>query len=92
MRSVENLIYAAHQDDGRPTPVFTPPPRKVDQVSILLASISPTLDDALLYESLWDRAEIGKFKSSIESSNGTTSQFLVYDDTEATEPSTENDF
>ena len=52
MRSVENLIYAAHQDDGRPTQVSTPPPRKVDQVFILLAIISPTLDDALLCDSL----------------------------------------
>ena len=52
MRAVENLIYAAHQDDGRPTQVSTPPPRKVDQVSILLAIISPTLDDALLCDSL----------------------------------------
>ena len=32
------------------------------------------------------------FKSSIGSTNGTTSQFLVDDDTEATEPSTNDDF
>ena len=52
MQAVETLIDAAHQDDGRPRPVFTPYPRKVDQVSTVFASISSTLDDALLYDSL----------------------------------------
>ena len=88
MLVVETLINAAHQDDGRPRPVFTPSPCKVDQVSIVLASISPNLEDALLYDSLQDRSEMIKFKSYIGSTNGKTSQFLVNDDTEATEPST----
>ena len=70
----------------------TPSSLKVDQLSTLLSIISPTLDNALIYDSLRDRAEMGKFKSSIGSTNGTTSQFLVDDDTEATEPSTDNDF
>ena len=35
---------------------------------------------------------MGKFKSSLGSTNGTTSQFLVDDDTKAMEPSTDNDF
>ena len=56
MRSVETLIDAAHQDYGRPRPVFAPSPREVYQVSTVLASISPTLDDALIYESIRDRA------------------------------------
>ena len=56
-----------------------------------MTSISPTLDYELLYESLWDRAEIVKFNSSIGSTNGTTRQFLVDDDTEETEPSTDDD-
>ena len=34
---------------------------------------------------------MSKFKYSIGSTNGTTSQFLVDDDTEATEPSTGDD-
>ena len=92
MRAVENLIDAAHQDNGRPSPVLTTYPREVDQVSTVLASISPTLDYALLYESLRERSEMGKFKSSIGSTNGTTIQFLVDDDTTATEPSTPDDF
>ena len=92
MRAVETLIDASHQDDGIPRPVFTPSPREVDQVSPVLDSISPTLDDALLYYSLQYRSEIGKFKSSIWSSNGTTIQLLVDDGTEAMEPSTDNDF
>ena len=73
-------------------PVFTPSPHKVDHVSTLLDSISGNLDDALIYDSLRDRSEIGKFKSSIGSTNGTTNQFLVDNDTEATKPSTNDDF
>ena len=52
MRVVETLIDAAHQHYGRPMLVFTLYPRKVDQVYTLMASISATLDDAVLYESL----------------------------------------
>ena len=92
MRAVETLIDAAHQDYERPRPVSTPPPREVDQMSKVLASISPTLDDALLFDSLRDRYDMGKFKSFIGSTNGTTSQFLVNDDTEETEPSIDDDF
>ena len=92
MRAVETLIDESHQYDGRPRPIFIPYPREVDQVSIVLASISLTLDDALLCDSLRDRAETIKFKSSIGSTNGMTIQFLVDDDTQAMETSTENDF
>ena len=92
MREVETLIDAAHQYDDRPRPGFTPSPREVDQVSTLMASISPTLENVLLYEYLQYRYEIGNFKSSIRSTNGTTSQFLVDNDTKATEPSTNDDF
>ena len=92
IQAVETLINADHQDDGLPRPVFTPFPREVDQVSTVLASISRTLDNALLYDSLRCRYEIGKFKSSIGSTTVTTSQFLVDNHTKATEPSTNNDF
>ena len=91
MRADETLIHVAHKDDGRPRPVFTHSPRKVDQVSIVLPSISPTLDDGLLYDSLLNRAEMGKFQSSVGSTNGTTRQFLVDNDNEATEPITGDD-
>ena len=53
-------------------------------MSAALSIISPTLDYALLYYSLQDKADMGKFKSSIESTNGMNRQFLVDDDTEAT--------
>ena len=57
-----------------------------------MASISLTLDDALLSDSLRDRSVMVKFKSSIGSTKGTTSQFLVDDVTEATEPSANDAF
>ena len=89
--TVETLINAAHKNGGRPRLIFTHSPRELDQVSTVLASISPNLDNALLYDSLQDRAEMGKFKSSIGSTNGMTSQLLVNDDTKETEPSTHDD-
>ena len=70
---------------------FKPSPREVDQLSTVLASLSPTLDDALLYDPLRDRYEMSKFKSSAGSTNGTTSHFLVDDDAEAIEHSTDDD-
>ena len=48
MRAVATLIDAAHQDDGRPRSVFAPSPREVDQVSTVLTSILPTLENNLL--------------------------------------------
>ena len=48
MRAVATLIDAAHQDDGRPRPFFAPSPCELDQVSTVLASISPTLENNLL--------------------------------------------
>ena len=77
MQAVKTLVDAAHQDDGRPGPVFTPSPRKVDRVSTVLASISPTLEDALLYDSLKYRSEMGKFKFSIGSTNYTHNQLVI---------------
>ena len=91
MREVKNLIDADNQDDRIPRPFFTSSPLEVDKVSKVLASISPTLDDALLYDSLQDRSEMSKFNSSIGSTNGTTGQFLVGNDTKTTVPSTDND-
>ena len=56
IRSVETLIDAAHQDDGRTIPVFTPSSCEVDQFSAVLDIISPTLEDTLLYDYLLYRA------------------------------------
>ena len=84
MWTVETFIDADHQDDGRTRPVFKLSTRKADQVYTVLTSISPTLDYAPLYDYLRDRAEMSKFKFSIGSTNGTTSQFLVDYDTKAT--------
>ena len=92
IRTVETLIDGAHQNDGIPRPVFTLSPRKVDQVSTLLTSFSPTLDESLIYYILKYRSEIGNFKPSIGSTDGTNIQFLVEDDTGAMEPSTDDDF
>ena len=92
MRAVETLINADHQDYGRPRPVLSPSPHELDHVSTVLVSISPTLDNALIYDSLRYRDEMGNFKSSIGSTNVTTSQLLVDNNTKAIEPSTDNDF
>ena len=54
-QTVETLINATHQDNGRPRPVLITSPREVYQVYTLLTIILPTLDNALLHASLYFR-------------------------------------
>jgi hypothetical protein len=65
-------------------------PRVADEVSSVLASVSPTLDDQILYRRLAARAELGKFKASIGSTDALGSEYLIDDDS-ATQPLTDDD-
>ena len=56
----------------------------------MLASVSTTLDDQVLYGNLTERAYLGKFKAPIVSTNALGGKYLIdYDST--TQPLTEND-
>jgi hypothetical protein len=50
-----------HDDEAHPC--WQPIPRAVDEVSSILASVSPTLDDQVLYGRLAAKADLGKFKA-----------------------------
>jgi hypothetical protein len=64
--------------------------RTADEISSVLASVSPIFDDATLYERLSARSEVGKFKASIGSTDAPSTEYLVEDDdTVATDPSTD---
>ena len=56
----------------------------------MLASVSTTLDDQVLYGNLTERAYLGKFKAPIVSTNALGGKYLIDDDS-ATQPLTEND-
>jgi hypothetical protein len=58
-------------------PCWKPVPRAADQVSSVLASVSPTLNDQNLHERLAGRANLGMFKASIGSTNALGGKCLV---------------
>jgi hypothetical protein len=72
-------------------PCWKPIPRQADEISSVLAGISPILNDQALYERLKARSDLGKFKASIGSTNATSSEFLVDDDDSATEDPTDSE-
>ena len=72
-------------------PRYQPIPRAADEISSILASVSPILNDATLYKRLSARSEIGKFQASIGSTDAPSTEYLVEDyDTDATDPSTDD--
>ncbi len=61
----------------KPHPSYNHIPRAADQVSSILAGISPLLDDQTLYARMEARANLGKFQSAIGSTNATSSDYLM---------------
>jgi hypothetical protein len=76
--------------DEEAHPCWQPIPRAAGEVSSILASVSPTLDDQVLYGRLAERADLGKFKASIRSMDVLGGQYLIDDDS-ATQTSTDED-
>jgi hypothetical protein len=76
--------------DKEAHPCWQPIPRAADQVSSILAGISPTLDDQTLYGRLAARTALGKFKASIGSTDFLGGEILINDDS-ATQSLTDND-
>jgi hypothetical protein len=85
-------VMESTSNEPKPHPSYTPVPRAADQVSSILAGISPCLDDRTLYAKMEARANLGKFQSAIGSTNATSSAYLMNDDaTQDTEPNTDDD-
>jgi hypothetical protein len=58
-------------------PCWKPIPQAADETSSILASVSPTLDDQVLYRRLTEKADLGRFKASIGSTNASKGKYLV---------------
>jgi hypothetical protein len=67
-------------------PRYDTVPRAADEISSVLVSVSPILDDMTLYQRLSARSELGKFQATIGSTDAPGNEYIKEDD--ATEPST----
>jgi hypothetical protein len=92
-RMINNIFQ--RNDDVSPEekvhPCWKPIPRAADEVSSVLAGISPILDDQALYERLQARLDLGRFQVSIGSTNALGSEFLVDDKDSAAHDTTDSD-
>jgi hypothetical protein len=92
-RAIDRALETS--DDKREIlkPCFHIIPRAADEISSVLGTVSPLLDDIALYERLSARLELGNFQASIGSTNATGKEYLVEtvedDDSLATDPSTD---
>ncbi len=89
-RVIDRALETSDDEREILKPCFYIIPRAADEISSVLASVSPIYDDATLYERLSARSEVGKFKASIGSTDAPSTEYLVEDDdTVATDPSTD---
>ena len=81
-RTIDTVLEGnvASHDENAAHPCWQPIPRAADEVSSILASVSPILDDQVLYEHLAVRADLRKFKASIGSTDVSGGEYLAEDD------------
>jgi hypothetical protein len=88
-RTIDHVLDNFDVSEEPVAPCYQSVPRAADEISSILAEVSPLLDDTVMYERLEARSELGKFKASIGSTDAPSNAFLVSDDdTIATDPST----
>jgi hypothetical protein len=81
-----------YDSEEQVSPCYELVPRAADQVSSVLASVDPLLNDQTLYHRLTEQANLGRFQTTIGSTNATYSKYLEEDDdTIETDSSTEDD-
>ena len=92
-RTIDTVIKGnvASHDDNAAHPCWQPAPRAADEVSSILASVSPILDNQVLYGRLATRADLGKFNASIGSTNVSGGEYLTEDDLATETLSDDND-
>jgi hypothetical protein len=89
---IDDLLQRSNADsEEKVHPRWKPVPLAANEVSSVLAGISPLLDDQALYERLQARSDLGKFKVSIGSTDASSSKFLVDDNDSTTHDSTNCD-
>ena len=91
-KAIDNVFKSnnvSHDEEAHPC--WQPIPRAANEVSSVLTSVSPTLDDNVLYGRLAARADLGKFKASIGSTNASNCEYLLDEETTATDALTDDD-
>eukprot|EP00957_Ditylum_brightwellii_P034552 2619755-Ditylum_brightwellii.AAC.1 len=78
--AVNDLLEAQNTPIERIRPMYEKVPNECNKVASVLDGITPILDDIELYQRMKTRAEIGRFQSSIGSTNVTSQKYLVSDD------------
>ena len=76
-QAIKKLLEDNKED--YPKPVYTRVPEKIDQITNVLSSIDPLLDDKTLHDRLNNRCELGKFQMAVESTNASDQQYLFED-------------
>jgi hypothetical protein len=91
-RTIDHVLEDTNVLEEQVTRCYQPIPHAADEISSVMAGISPILDELSMYERLSARSEMGKFKASIGSTDAPCKEYLVEDDdTAATDPSTYDD-
>jgi hypothetical protein len=89
-RTIDRVLDYNDVSEEEVVPTYKHIPRAADEISSVLASVSPIFDDTTLYERLSARSEVGKFKVSIGSTDAPNTEYLVEDDDSVdTDPSTD---
>ena len=86
----ELLVRSSNDSEEKVLPCWKQVPSEADEVSSVLAGISPILNDQHLYQRLQQRSDMGRFGMSIGSTNASSSEFLVHDDDSTTEIDEDN--
>jgi hypothetical protein len=74
---IDSVLQRSHSaSEEKVQPCWQPIPRELDQVSSVLAEVSPTLNDETLYQLMQERADLGRFQMSIGSTDSRTDPYL----------------
>jgi hypothetical protein len=77
---IDSVLQRSHSaSEEKVQPCWQPIPRAIDQVSSILAAVSPTLNDETIYELLQERANLGRFQMSIGSTDAMPGLHLASD-------------
>jgi hypothetical protein len=90
-RAIDDVLESnGGTHDEEPHRCWKPIPKAANEVSSVLTNVSPTLDDQILYGRLAARADLGKFKTSIGSTDALGGEYLI-DDQSATQTLTDDE-